>query len=155
MAATARAWTSWTSRQIALWSLPCRGILVSFVQRVEKLGQSAGPAALEVDVLRMRDQKRRLEGSKTQRNDEFLVADLARHVRGDLDFIADALFVDRARVSDEEDFGSSISQGVLELPLPIVATPQAQHIGPYLIAERGQFRAQPERERVVFQARHG
>lgn len=49
----------------------------------------------------------------------------------------------------EQDLGRSMAQSVLELALPIVAAPQAQHVGPYLITECRQLCARPERERVV------
>jgi hypothetical protein len=67
----------------------------------------------EIDILGVRDKKRGVERSELERNDEPLVADLFGDVRCNLDFILDALFVDRYLIRNEESLASPVSQGVL------------------------------------------
>src|SRR5258707_2256257 len=95
--------------------------LIGLVQGRQKLGQTRRPAALEIDVLSMSDQERRLERGKAQRNDELRVSNLPRHIGSDLNFVADALLVDGTGVRHKQDFADPAPQCMVKLALPIVA----------------------------------
>jgi hypothetical protein len=66
----------------------------------------------EIDVLRMRDEERGVERSQLQRNDEPCVADPLCDIGGNLDFVPNALLLDRLLVSNEKDLTSPIAQRV-------------------------------------------
>jgi len=126
----------WRAREAA-------GDLIGLIKRFEKLDQTEGPAALKVDVLRMRDQERCLEGREPERDHEFLVTDLARDVRRDLDLVAYALLVDGARIGDQKHLARPVPERVLQFSLPVVTAAQPQHVSPDLIPHGRQLCAEP------------
>ena len=125
------------------------GDAIGLLERLQQFRQPARPAVCEVDVLRVRDEEGRLEGLHAQRDDEGVVADLAGYFGGDLDFIAHALLLDRAGIGDEQHLAGAMAQCVFEFALPVLAALEPEHIGPDLVAHRGELRAQPDREGVV------
>jgi hypothetical protein len=111
------------------------------------------PALRKIDVLGMRDLQRRVEWGEPQRHDEFAVANLFRGLRGDGDFVANSLLLHAVRRGHQQDLGGLRADGVFEDAFPVIAAAQAQHVGEHLIAERGQLRAEPQREGVVLGTR--
>lgn len=97
----------------------------------------------------MRDLQWRVERSEPQRHDELMVADLFRGLRGYGDFVTYTLLLDTMRGRHEQHLRGLRANRVFEDALPVIATAQAQRVGKYLVAKRGQLRAKPQSESVI------
>ena len=87
-----------------------RGTLSVSSRVCEEFGEAIGPAALEVDVLCVRDQERGIEVRQAQRDDEFLVADAPTDGMGDLNLVSDALFSHTMFCADKQDLACSVAE---------------------------------------------
>jgi hypothetical protein len=98
----------------------------------------------------MGDLQRRVERSELQWHDELVISDLFRRLRGDGDLVADTLLLDATRRPHQQDLGRLFADRIFENSFPVVPAAKAQHVCEHLIAKRGQLRAEPQREGVVF-----
>lgn len=94
-------------------------------------------------------EERGFEGPHSKVDDECVVLELSRNVGCDLNFVANALFLDCIWIGDEQHLASAVAQGVFEFALPIVAAFKSQNICPDFITQCRELGAQPDREGIV------
>ena len=80
------------------------------VQRKDKVLKTFGPPPLEVDILRLGDQERRLVGLSAKWNYERVVLEATGDIRCNLDFVSYALLFDRDWVGNKENLAGTVSQ---------------------------------------------
>jgi hypothetical protein len=90
---------------------------------------------LEVNVLSLRNQKRRIERRKAQRNNELVIHDCTTDVTCNLDLVADALLGYGTRICYQQHLARPLTQRLFELSLPIVTTAKSQNVSPNFVAE--------------------
>jgi hypothetical protein len=123
---------------------------VGLAEQREEIGQAGRPTRREIDILRVCDLQLRLERGDAQGHDEIRVANLFCRVCRDGYLISNALFLHAMRRGYEQDLCRFVPDGALEDTFPIIAAFEPEHIGKHSVAKRGQFRAEPQRESIVF-----
>ena len=85
-----------------------------FRQNGKKIAETLGPAFLEINILRMSDLQRGIEGSEAQRYNERFVLDPLCSLSGNCDLVANALLLNAVGRGDEQELGGLFADRVFK-----------------------------------------
>jgi len=100
-----------------------------FRQNGKKIAETMGPAFLEINILRMSDLQRGIEGSEAQRYNERFVLDPLCSLSGNCDLVANALLLNAVGRGDEQELGGLFADRVFKNAFPVVAALEANRLG--------------------------
>ena len=123
-----------------------------FRQNGKKIAETLGPAFLEINILRMSDLQRGIEGSEAQRYNERFVLDPLCSLSGNCDLVANALLLNAVGRGDEQELGGLFADRVFKNAFPVVAALEAKNVGKDLVPKRGELCPKPKRKGIVFRA---
>ena len=110
-----------------------------FRQNGKKIAETLGPAFLEINILRMSDLQRGIEGSEAQRYNERFVLDPLCSLSGNCDLVANALLLNAVGRGDEQELGGLFADRVFKNAFPVVAALEAKNVGKDLVPSAASF----------------
>src|ERR1700730_10647008 len=123
-----------------------------FRQNGKKITEATGPAFLEINILRMSDLQRGIEGSEAQRHNERFLLDPLRSLSGNCDLVANTLLLNAVGCGDEQELGGLFADRVFKNAFPAIAAPEAKNVSTDLVPKRGELCPKPKRQGIVFRA---